>query len=581
MKNQGASSVFKRLFWLFMAVVVVIYLLITGLFVRFVLKERRAEEKTLQDRTVSTAELMEEQIRSVMRVQLQLFSDSRVAQLSLGLYKDAYERGELALELMEYIGNTQNINSIIENIIISFPLEGIELSADSGFDRKDFSDPASYHWGMNNPHQLIHHENHVELMLFYPLALAVDESYVPDFVVRSVLSQQHLQSSIAPLLTEEQGAFWLYHYKDQNELLHTETELDIRIRNQWLSLWQKADCPREFTASIPVNGITYFVTSCAVEDYNLVLISYQDSNAIPWKMGNSLANMTVVFLVMGLLFLMLTLWANKSVSKPIRIVMDAFESVRAGQRAERIYHDKKDEFGYIYASFNHMADRIDELVENVREQEALLQKAERIQLQSQINPHFLYNSFYNIKFMARNGDTDQIEAFVTALAKYYRFLNKETSQTITLAAEAEHMEHYTEIQQMRFGDVISVDIQKVPPEVASFKVPKLILQPIVENAYNYGFQNTLTGGKLQIRYLMDGKWLRIEIEDNGGNMNAQKIAMMTQQMNTFQGESLNHALTNIQRRLKLSFGDYCGMQLSLSEGNGLKVTILLDTQIRL
>ena len=200
MKSQGTGSVFKRLFWLFMIVVVVIYLLITGLFVRFVLKERKAEENALFNRTVSTAQLMEEQIRSVMYVQLQLFSDSRVAQLSLGLYADAYERSQLALDLMEYINNTQRINSIIENIVISFPLEGIELSVDNGFDRKDFSTPESYHRGQNNPNQLIHHEDHVELMLFYPLALAEDESYVPDFVVRSILSHQHLQASIAPLM---------------------------------------------------------------------------------------------------------------------------------------------------------------------------------------------------------------------------------------------------------------------------------------------------------------------------------------------------------------------------------------------
>lgn len=581
MKSQGTGSVFKRLFWLFMLVVVVIYLLITGLFVRFVLKERKAEENALFNRTVSTAQLMEEQIRSVMYVQLQLFSDSRVAQLSLGLYADAYERSQLALDLMEYINNTQRINSIIENIVISFPLEGIELSVDNGFDRKDFSTPESYHRGQNNPNQLIHHEDHVELMLFYPLALAEDESYVPDFVVRSILSRQHLQASIAPLMNEEEGAFWLYRYEDRNELLYTQEELDWQIQEKWLASWEKAGCPREYTGTVMVGGIPYYVISSTIEDYNLTLVSYQNSNAIPWRLGNSLANMTAVFLVMGVLFLMLILWANKSVSKPIRIVMDAFESVRSGSRTTRIYHDKKDEFGYIYASFNHMADRIDELVEDVREQEALLQKAERLQLQSQINPHFLYNSFYNIKFMARNGDTDQIESFVTSLAKYYRFLNKETSQTISLAAEAEHMTHYIEIQQMRFGDIIDVEIQQVPAEVAAFRVPKLILQPIAENAYNYGFHNTLAGGRLRVRYELEDKWLRIIIEDNGGSMTEEKIAAMTAQMNTFQGEALNHAMTNIQRRLQLNFGSGCGMELAKNEENGLTVTLLLDTQITL
>lgn len=564
-----------------MIVVVVIYLLITGLFVRFVFQERQAEEDTLSARVVSTAQLMEEQIRSVMSVQLQLFSDSRVAQMSLGLYADAYERSQLALELMDYISNTQRINSIIEDIIISFPLEGIELSVEHDFDRKDFSSPDSYQLSAMNPNQLIFHDGHVELMLAYPLGLVLDESYKPDFIIRSVLSAEHLQTSIRPLQLEEQGAFWLYRYNGQNDLLYTESELDFKVHDRWLEAWEKADCPNNFSETVTVGGISYYITSSYIEDYNLMLVSYQNSNAIPWKMGHSLANMTIVFLIMGLLFLMLVLWANKSVSRPIRIIMDAFETVRAGHRTTRIYHDKKDEFGYMYASFNHMVDRIEALIENVREQETLVQKAERIQLQSQINPHFLYNSFYNIKFMARNGDFDQIEAFVTALAKYYRFLNKETSAAIALSVEAAHMEHYIEIQQIRFGDIISVDIQPVPAEAASFKVPKLILQPIVENAYNYGLHNTLEDGRLWVRYRMEDKWLHIEIEDNGGSLTEEKIAAISRQMNTFQGEALNHALTNIQRRLKLSFGDNCGMELSLGQGNGMKVTLTFNTEVQL
>lgn len=581
MRNPGAGSVFKRLFWLFMIVVVVIYLLITGLFVRFVFQERQAEEDALSARVVSTAQLMEEQIRSVMSVQLQLFSDSRVAQMSLGLYADAYERSQLALELMDYISNTQRINSIIEDIIISFPLEGIELSVEHDFDRKDFSSPDSYRLSAMNPNQLIFHDGHVELMLAYPLGLVLDESYKPDFIIRSVLSAEHLQTSIRPLQLEEQGAFWLYRYNGQNDLLYTESELDFKVHDRWLEAWEKVDCPNDFSETVMVGGISYYITSSYIEDYNLMLVSYQNSNAIPWKMGHSLANMTIVFLIMGLLFLMLVLWANKSVSRPIRVIMDAFETVRAGHRTTRIYHDKKDEFGYMYASFNHMVDRIEELIKNVREQEALVQKAERIQLQSQINPHFLYNSFYNIKFMARNGDYDQIETFVTALAKYYRFLNKETSATIALSAEAAHMEHYIEIQQMRFGDIISVDIQPVPAEAACFKVPKLILQPIVENAYNYGLHNTLEDGRLWVRYRMEDKWLHIEIEDNGGSLTEEKITAISRQMNTFQGEALNHALTNIQRRLKLSFGDDCGMELSLGRENGMKVTLTFNTEVQL
>lgn len=581
MKKQCADSVFSRLLWLLITVIVIIYLLISGLFVRFVLRENSAEKKVMQDRLVTTALLMEEQIHSVMNVQFQLFSDSQVKQLSLGLYEDAYERSMLALELMEYIEKTQRINSVIDDIVLSFPLEGIELSAQNGFDRKDFADLTSYYGDSYNSNQLIYHQDHIELILSYPLSLANITGYVPDYVIRSILSTQYLQDNIAPLLSDGQGAFWVYRSQGQNTILESESALDTEILNKWLHAQEDAEQAEQFSQTVSVKGSHYFVVSYAIPDYNLVLISYQNSDAIPWKMGNSLFSITVVFLCMALLFLVVIFWTNKSVNKPIQVIMEAFESVHAGQSITRIYYDRRDEFGYMYASFNHMADRIDELAENVREQEALLQKAERIQLQSQINPHFLYNSFYNIKFMARNGDTEQVEVLVTALAKYYRFLNKETSQTISLSGETEHMRNYIMIQQMRFGDIIQVEAEEVPAQWEGFKVPKLILQPIVENAYNYGFCNTLSGGILRIRYLPEGRFLRIEISDNGGGLTPEKIASLTRQVNTFEGDALNHALTNIQRRLKLSFGESCGISLSLSEGNGLTVAIVLDSQIHL
>lgn len=313
----------------------------------------------------------------------------------------------------------------------------------------------------------------------------------------------------------------------------------------------------------------------------MILVAYQDANAIAWSMGKILLYMAVIFAFMGAMFLMLVLWANQSVSKPIRTVMEALEAVRSGQLSVRLFHQKKDEFSYIYDSFNHMTERIGELIDNVREQEALLQRAERIQLQSQINPHFLYNSFYNIKFLAKNEDYEQIESFVTSLAKYYRFLNKETSAVITLAGEAEHMENYIEIQQMRFGDKISVDIQKVPEEVASFRVPKLILQPVAENAYNYGLRNVLEGGRLSVRYHLEGNFLYIDIEDNGGKMDEATLEAIAQQMNTFTGEALNHALTNIQRRLMLNYGQGSGLELSIGAEKGLRIRMILDINVKL
>ncbi len=572
---------FTRLFALFMLMVVVIYMIVAGLFMQYVSRERTVEENTLANRVASSTMVMEEEIRAVVNVQLQLLSDSRVAQLALGLYPDDYERGQLILELMTFIESTQSINSIIEEIVISFPMEQIELSSDTGYQKKDFTQTGAYHAPKNNADHLILHDGHLELILSSPLTVASADDYVPDFLIRIVLSQEHLQNFIAQFCgTEHESAFWVYSDKNHHQLPYSHTQRDDRIFESWSGSersWEE----QLLTDTIQVEDGEYFISSSRISNYNLTLVTYQDSNAIAWSAGNTLMNMAVIFLAMGIMFLFLILWANKTVTKPLRIIVEALETVRSGHETVRLHHQNRDEFGVIYESFNHMVDRIEELIENVREKEALRQRAEMIQLQSQINPHFLYNSFYNIKFLAHNEEYEQIETLVTALAKYYRFLNKETDQVIDLAGEVAHMENYIEIQQMRFSDMINVETQELPPEWASYRVPKLILQPIVENAYNYGLRNTVKGGLLRVSYHQEGTLLYIDIEDNGGTMTQERVAAISDQMNTFSGDSLNHALTNIQRRMRLFYGEKSGILLSPSEKHGLRVRVVFDAEIHL
>ena len=231
--------------------------------------------------------------------------------------------------------------------------------------------------------------------------------------------------------------------------------------------------------------------------------------------------MGVVLLVISILFFEILYQTNTAVNKPLKKVVQAFGQVQEGNLEIRIFHKPQDEFQYIYSSFNRMVERIQELIENVKEQGRLLQNAELMQLQSQINPHFLYNSFYLIRIMAKNESYDQIIQFVTSLAKYYRFLNKEVEQNIPLSREVEHMENYIDIQQMRFGDKITVHKGQLPESAAGFLVPKLILQPVIENAYNYGMSDILKDGQIAISYSLKEPYLCIVIEDNGGGAGAE------------------------------------------------------------
>lgn len=160
-------------------------------------------------------------------------------------------------------------------------------------------------------------------------------------------------------------------------------------------------------------------------------------------------------------------------------------------------------------------------------------------------------------------------------------LNKEVDQNVPLSREVEHMGNYIDIQQMRFGDKISVMLGELPEAAGTFRVPKLILQPIVENAYNYGMADILQDGRIAVSYEIRDGFLYIAVEDNGGGGDEEKLELMREYIKDHQGRAAGHALSNIDRRLKLAYGAGSGVLLEKSDLGGLKVVLKLDMSVQL
>ena len=142
------------------------------------------------------------------------------------------------------------------------------------------------------------------------------------------------------------------------------------------------------------------------------------------------------------------------------------------------------------------------------------------------------------------------------------------------------MENYVEIQQMRFGERIAVSIAPVPEDAASFRVPKLILQPILENAYNHGLKDKLAGGLLRVSYRREAEYLLIVVEDNG-DFNPEQLEALRARVCDHEGEGAHHAMTNISRRLALAYGSDCGVLLAVGPLGGLQVTLKLNRTVHL
>jgi two-component system sensor histidine kinase YesM len=205
----------------------------------------------------------------------------------------------------------------------------------------------------------------------------------------------------------------------------------------------------------------------------------------------------------------------------------------------------------------------------------MMQKAELKQLQSQINPHFLYNSFFILNSLAKTGDQERIELFTNMLGEYFRFITRNGEDNVKLSDEVRHSRMYTEIQKLRFSRRIAVEFQELPEELALVKVPRLIIQPIIENAYEHSLEKLPGEGLLRVSFEATSDEIRISVEDNGADITDDEIAELEKRLEDTDQSHEMTGLINIHRRIVLTYGKGSGLFLSRSCLNGLKVVIVI------
>lgn len=535
----------------------------------------------LQAAVESGVSTLEEQLDIVVNLERSLVSDSRVGDLSSADRLNKYERSQAIHGLIGSMQSFQSMNGIIGEIAILYPKQEIELSTSNEYSRKACA--FTERQKGDTARRLVYADGDVSLELWYPLTRCIDKDYIPDYGVRVTLSKSYLDELLnMPAIDEKEGGFSVLLTREGLRRLPETGEEpgEPSLMASWLNVWEEEGSPGSFCGKGRYQGESCYFVSESIPAYGITLVAYRRGGWPDSSVISALAVMGGVILLVGVVFLLMLYQTNRSVNKPLQKVVHAFESVQQGNLDVRISHGYNDEFQYIYSAFNSTVEHIQELIENVREQGRFLKNAELIQLQSQINPHFLYNSFYLIRIMAKNESYEQIDRFVTLLAKYYRFLSREADLYIPLSREAEHMENYMNIQQMRFGDKITVQTGELPAEAAEFSVPKLILQPLVENAYQYGMASILQDGRIAVSYEIRDGFLFIAVEDNGSGLDEETLLRMRESLRDCSGGA-EHALSNIKRRIVLAFGENSGLSMERSGLGGLKAVLKLDLSVEL
>lgn len=263
------------------------------------------------------------------------------------------------------------------------------------------------------------------------------------------------------------------------------------------------------------------------------------------------------------------------VHRPMHVLVTSLDTVSKGNLKEQITYPRNDEFQYIYDSFNNMTSRLDQLVDKNARQEILLQKAQLKQLQAQISPHFFYNSFITLSNRIQEEDYEFAAEFSRELGQYFMFVTRSGREYIPLKEELEHATTYMNIQEIRFRNRITMEVEHLQESYQRILVPRLILQPVIENVFKYVVEKTREEIRLRVGFEEDGNRLLIVIE-NSGELDDEVLERMEQQLGEVEGEI--HALANIHQRLGLVYPGCGALHFEKSRLGGLKVVVRIPME---
>lgn len=224
------------------------------------------------------------------------------------------------------------------------------------------------------------------------------------------------------------------------------------------------------------------------------------------------------------------------------------------------------------AGFNGMAERINALMDKQKRDQQYLHRAELELLQAQINPHFLYNTLDSIAILAEMHRYEDVVTMVTMLSVFFRNSLSKGKDVITLREEREHVRSYLEIQQIRYSDRFTYELD-IPDELLSCLVPKLILQPLVENALYHGIKSKRTMGKIRVVGCENGGDMLIKVIDNGAGINEELLEKL--RSGVYEDNHTGLGLVNVHKRVRLYCGEKYGLTFESEQGVGSSVSILL------
>lgn len=441
----------------------------------------------------------------------------------------------------------------------------------SRMDKMAWSDEADYTgWNYNYQDKLFDSYNTT------PIASLVTniEDYENGMI--GVIEAAVTMENMFPPLYENISDEWSCFISDEGDLYFGDNEQEISedfVRRKMEEGFEKDGIHTDYTRQGKEHLVVSYLYIHKMQGTLLSVKNISENVRYVYWMRNSFVAIMVIIMV-GLAFLI-----NYIVTRLLRQFYDILKSIRVIQKGDlsvRVENCGSDEMGELGTQVNKMLDHIEQLMKENIDREILAKNSQIRALQNQINAHFIYNVLESIKMMAEIDEEYAIADAITSLGSLLRYSMKWTSNNVLVEEEIEYIRNYLALINLRFDYEIYLSLN-IPDEVLRQEIPKMSLQPIVENAIYHGIEELAEDTNIYIKGIVQGEDCVIEVTDAGKGMSEEEVEKLRKkiagEIETSGGSGNGIGLKNVQDRIRMSFGEKYGIWVDSKLGCYTKVTM--------
>lgn len=405
----------------------------------------------------------------------------------------------------------------------------------------------------------------IDLKMYY---YVVDSHYSEGLPIEEVQAAQKLARNLLETTTQKES------WKAINGVLNLCTNLESKI-------YLIEETPGYDERQLQLENNIYVLTKL-IQEYMYTYLYHEAAllDTLQTQMTERLYLEVAVILLTaeGLLFFLIhqLLRLGRAITKPISNLCARVQAIGDGDlNAKTPIQAEAYEIQTLSDGFEDMVSRLNQQIEQNRQEQISLRSAELALLQAQINPHFLYNTLDAIVWLIEMEKNEQAVEMVTSLSGFFRSSLSKGRDIITLREEEQHVRSYLEIQKVRYKDILDYQIE-MQPELEQYEIPKLTLQPLVENALYHGIKLKRGQGHIRVQGRLLEQEILLTVEDDGAGMSPQRLEQVRQGLEhrkQVTAAAVGFGAATVHERLQLLFGPEYGLRITSEEGVGTRVEV--------